>query len=94
MRTTAKTLQSLVNHIAKLTNKATSYDEAKNMGLTHYLWLEHNSAYGGYRLINVSLENGSHSGVFGGNGCEPRLKARDMENKLNSLIVGLEYKKG
>lgn len=91
MRITAKYLNELVKEIAKLSNQATSSEEAEAKRLTYYLYLEHNSIYGGYRLINVRLENGAQCGAFGGNGCEARMKGKEMETKLLGILNGLEY---
>lgn len=78
MRTTKKQLNLLLNEIVKLTGN-------------NNLQLEYNSIYGGYRLVNVNPDNGAHYGAFGGNGCEPRLKASEMYNKLHTIIATLEY---
>ena len=77
MKTTRKQLNVLLNEIVNLTGN-------KN------LQLEYNQ-YGGYRLVNVNPNNGAHCGAFGGNGCEPRLKASEMYNKLHTIIATLEY---
>ena len=77
MKTTRKQLNALLNEIVKLTGN-------------NNLQLEY-SQYGGYRLVNVNPDNGAHCGAFGGNGCEPRLKASEMHNKLRTIIATLEY---
>ena len=68
-------------------------NEIINLTGNKNLKLEYNSHYGGYRLVNVNPENGGHSGAFGGNGCEPRLKASLMYDKLHTIIATLEYTK-
>lgn len=78
MKTTRKQLNVLLNGIINLTGN-------KN------LQLEYSAIYGGYRLVNVNPNNGAHYGAFGGNGCEPRLKASEMYNKLHTIIASLEY---
>lgn len=77
MKTTRKQLNALLNEIINLTGN-------------NNLQLEY-SQYGGYRLVNVNPNNGAHCGAFGGNGCEPRLKASEMYNKLRTIIATLEY---
>jgi len=84
-------LNALLADLAGMTNQATSKDTAVSMGKSHYLYIEYSSAYGGYRIVNVGVSNGSHAGAFGGNGCEPRLPFKQMELKLRSLIAGAEY---
>jgi hypothetical protein len=91
MRITAKYLNELLKEIATLEGKATTSEEAEKLGLTHFYYLEHNSVYGGYRVVSVRVENGGHSGAFGGNGCEARLKGKEMAIKLKSVLYGLEY---
>jgi hypothetical protein len=51
----------------------------------HYQ-IEHNSVYGGYRLVKVNNNTGSHGGCFGGNGCEERVNFSTMLLKLNTII--------
>lgn len=91
MRITRKYLDELLKDIATLEGKAVSKDEAIKKGLTHYYYLEHNSIYGGYRVVSVSVDRGSHSGAFGGNGCEARMKGKEMAIKLEGILYTLEY---
>lgn len=91
--TKKKLLNNLLADLASITGQATTEDAAKLLGKSHYLQLEYNSIYGGYRLVNGAVQNGSHSGAFGGNGCEGRLSSKLMELKLRSLIYGVEYSK-
>jgi hypothetical protein len=51
----------------------------------HY-FMEHSSAYGGYRLVTIKNETGASFGAFGGNGCESRVNFTTMRNKLNLII--------
>lgn len=53
--------------------------------------IDFNSTYGGYRLVLVNLSNGGHSGCFGGNACEPRVKFSEFENKLRTIISVCQY---
>lgn len=52
----------------------------------HY-FVEHNSIYGGYRLVKVKDENGGHYGCFGGNGTEARIPYQQMIMKLKTIIA-------
>ena len=76
MKTTKKQINGLLNEIVNLTGN-------KN------LQLDFNSIYGGYRLVNVNPDTGGHRVAFGGNGCEPRLKASEMYYKLHTIIATL-----
>lgn len=89
MRTTKKQLEQLLKDIAELQNMPTSREEAKQRGVKKYLILDHNSIYGGYRVNLVDVETGSRGGAFGGNGCEARLSAREMEIKLRGIYTGI-----
>lgn len=53
---TRKDIDNLVSRIAKLENKAASRSEAIEKGLTHFYYVEYASIYGGYRVVNVSVE--------------------------------------
>jgi hypothetical protein len=83
-------LNQLLTHIAALTGECTSKDQAKEKGYERYLQLENAPSYGGWRLVNVGVNNGAHYGAFSGNGCEPRLKYKVMVVKLEGIIAGLE----
>jgi hypothetical protein len=85
---TRKTLEALLVEIAQNTNQATSEAQAIEMGKDRYLQLEYASVYGGYRVVNVKVVNGGHSGAFGGNGCEARLSAKKMEINLRGVLEG------
>ncbi len=92
MRINRNVLITLLVEIAKQLNLSTSEEEAKTKKQPRFLYLEHNSVYGGYRIINVSVETGGHSGAFGGNGCEARINAKNMQLKLKSILEGIEAK--
>ena len=89
--TKSQLLNNLLADLAGMTGQATSKEQALKLDKPHYLNIEYNSSYGGYRLINVNTQSGGHSGAFGDTGCEDRLNAKSMEVKLRSLITGLEY---
>ncbi len=84
-------LAALLADLAGMTNQATSKEQAIEMGKDKYLFIEYASNYGGYRLVNVGIDKGTHYGAFNGNGCESRLKFNEMELKLRSLITGVSY---
>lgn len=87
---TRKTLENLLTEIATKTGKAISRENAEELGLDRYLWLEYASVYGGWRVVNVVVKNGAHAGAFGGNGCEARVSASKMYDKLSGILAGLE----
>jgi len=87
--TNTQHLNSLLAEIAEITGEATSKEEAKEKGHERYLFIEYAAPYGGYRLVNVGVNNGAHYGAFGGNGCEARLKYKEMVIKLNGILAGL-----
>lgn len=88
--TNAQHLKNLLESIAEITGEATNQEQAKEKGHERYLFLENASAYGGWRLVNVGVNNGAHYGAFGGNGCEARLKYKEMVIKLEGILAGLE----
>ncbi len=91
MKTTKKELNSLLQEIADKLNLSTNKEQAIKQGQKQYLFLEYASIYGGYRVVNVGVENGAHYGAFGGNGCEARLKAGEMAIKLRSILWSIEH---
>ena len=84
-----KTLQSILNDIASKLNLATTEQQAIEMGLTHYLELDYNSYYGGYRLINVSVESGGHCGAFGESSACNRSSKKVFEAYLSGIYNGI-----
>ena len=88
-RITTKDLQGQLEVIAKLLGKATSRKEAEEMGAKSFLYLEYASAYGGYRVVTVKVDGGSHSGAFGGNGSESRLAAKETSLRLDGIFHGI-----
>lgn len=91
MRITTKDLNDVVRQIADRLGLATSKEEAVKKGLKKYLWLENSAIYGGWRIVNVGVENGAHYGAFGGNGTEARVKAGEMMAKLDGILTGIQY---
>ena len=87
--TNTQHLNSILESIAEITGEATSKDQAIEKGHERFLYIEYASAYGGYRLVSVGVNNGAHYGVFGGNGCESRLKYKEMVIKLEGILAGL-----
>lgn len=88
--TNAQHLNNLLASIAEITGECISREQAKEKGHERYLFLENASVYGGWRLVNVGVNNGAHYGAFGGNGCEARLKYKEMVIKLEGILAGLE----
>jgi hypothetical protein len=92
--TSSKTLEILLSQLAEMTNKATSKDEAISKGLTSYLMLDNYPMYGGYNLVAVSVNGGSHSDAFNSfSSCGNRLSGKVMIQKLRSFMDGLTYNK-
>lgn len=87
--TNAQHLNTLLSDIAEITGEATSKEQAKEKGYERFLYIEYASPYGGYRLVNVGVNNGAHYGAFGWNGCESRLKYKEMVIKLEGILAGL-----
>ena len=86
-----KNIEQLIKTISILTNKATNKEEAINKEQKTYLHLEYSSHYGGYRLVNVRLEDGGHWGAFGESSAVNRRSAKAMISYLEGLINGIEY---
>lgn len=82
MMTKNELLNALLSDLAGMTGQATSKEQAIAMGKDRYLFIEYASNYGGYRIVNVGVNNGAHYGAFGGNSTESRLKYPAMEVKL------------
>jgi len=54
--------------------------------------IDHNSVYGGYRLVLKKIEGGAEYGCFGGNGCEARMSLKHFLQKLYTIIGTLQEK--
>lgn len=93
MRITEKQISQLVKEVADLAGYANNRATAKERGLKSYLTFENAAVYGGYRLIMVQVESGAHYGAFQWGSTEPRVKGAIFADRLNALIVGLEFKR-
>lgn len=83
-------LHFLLKEIAEKLNLSLTENEAKEKKQNYYLSLEYSSAYGGYRVVNVSIETGGHYGALGGSSTDANLKAAIMEIKLRGILSGIE----
>ena len=92
MRTTEAQLNNLVKQICDLTGMSNNKAQAIEKGQDKYLALENAACYGGWRLINVGVNNGAHYGAFNFGSTDARVKASEMATKLRGIIAGLEYK--
>lgn len=72
MRTTQKELNDLLKDICDITGLSNNKEQAIKQNQDKYLVLENASCYGGWRLVNVGVNNGAHYGAFDGNGTEQR----------------------
>ena len=86
-----KNLNNILEQICTLSNQVMSYDDAINKGRKRYLTIEYSSSYGGYRLVNVSVDSGGHSGAFGESACCNRRPIKQMTSYLEGVLFGLEY---
>jgi hypothetical protein len=93
MKTTKKQIETKLQYIAKLANLPTSRQQAIEMNQDKYLQCEYASCYGGYRLINISVESGGHFGAFGLSSTMGRLKANEFYNFLDGIEATLQYSK-
>lgn len=82
-------LQSIVNEIGTELNRATSYEQAIQLGQKSYLFLDNTSAYGGYRLVAVKVEGGAHLGALGMSATDGRRKAAEMYAMLEGILIGI-----
>lgn len=87
-----KNLNILLKDIAELSNMSTTKEDSIKRGLDYYLELEYSSAYGGYRLVNVSIVNGSHRGAFGESSICPRRSLKAMTAYLEGVLAGIKTK--
>ena len=84
-----KRIKMLVKEIAELTNKPLTKEDAIKNNKSFYLEIEFSSHYGGYRLVNVSVVHGGHSGVFGESSSVERRSRSVMEAYLEGLLNGI-----
>lgn len=89
------TLKHAFLSVCKKHNLAYSKDNAIHLGHTKYLAVDFASCYGGYRLVNVSVNGGGHSGAFNKSGCEARVSKKQFLMYLGALVMNehieLEY---
>jgi hypothetical protein len=88
-----KQIKMLLIEIALLTNEATSKEEAINKGLNRYLAIDFASCYGGYRIVNVNIGSGGHSGALNQSSCCKRMSKKEMINFLSDVLTGLQTTK-
>jgi hypothetical protein len=84
-----KKLNLILVKIANKLDLATNEKEAISKGQTRYLELEYSSFYGGYRLVNVGVENGAHYGAFNESSCVARRSNKKMEAYLSGILTGI-----
>jgi hypothetical protein len=68
---------------------ASNKEEAAQMGKDKYLHVEYSRTYGGYRLVNVNIVGGGHSGAFGQSSCVARLPKAKMLTYLCDVLDSL-----
>lgn len=87
--TNTQHLNNILSEIAQLTGEATDQASAKAKGHERYLFLDHNAQFGGYRLVNVGVNNGAHYWAFGFSDVSDRLKYSVMLIRLEGILAGL-----
>ena len=91
MRTTRQMINDRITDIAQLTGMSTNRQDAINNGQSTYLATEYASAYGGYRLVQISVTTGATFGAFGFSDIEPRQPTYKFYNTLRGIIGGLRH---
>lgn len=90
-----KELMKILQAIADTTGDAASFEQATATGAPTYLQIEHNSTYGGYRLVRVKTDGGAHINPFEGlSACDARLSYAHFYQLLRGIYTGLTLKKG
>lgn len=84
-----KQIEKLVGQIAELKGYATNKSQAIEMGLSSYIDVEFNSAYGGYRVVMVNISNGGHFGALGESASCTRKSKGAMMSFLEGYINAL-----
>lgn len=84
-------IQTLIHHIALHSDKADNKSCAQLKGIDTYLYADYNSVYGGYNLVEVHVERGTHFGTFDGSGCDARMKYNVFIIYLRALLAGLKH---
>lgn len=92
-RVTINDLNKALKFLAEKTGNCVSKEEAIKAGKESYLYIEYAARYGGYRLVNVRVKNGGHFGAFGQTGTEARISAREMQDKIYTLLEGIHNTK-
>lgn len=87
MKTTRKELNNLVLKASRLMDVPNNYELAKISGRENYLSLDNTVCYGGYRLVMISVKDGSESPVLGSR----RVNADTMSLMLRAYIDGLSF---
>lgn len=93
MSTSKKQIELALERLSEVSGLPITRDEAQKKGADKFLHAEYANCYGGWRLVMVKLNSGAHSGAFGGNGTEPRMKPQEFYTYLNGLINGVECAK-
>jgi hypothetical protein len=88
--TTQKRIENLIAELAKAAGLTNNKKSAIEKNHEYYLTYENAAVYGGYRLIMVSVKNGSHSGAFGFSSTEPRVKGPVFIVKLEAILAGIK----
>jgi hypothetical protein len=78
-------IENLLSQIANKKGLATSRGEAKEKGFDSYVWIDHASVYGGYRMISVNLVSGCHNGIFGKSSACNRMTKKEFICYLEGL---------
>jgi len=84
-----KEVNILLKEICLKGGFASSKEEALQTGKNKYLQTEYNRTYGGYRLVNVNVVGGGHSGAFGQSSCVARLPKSKMLIYLCDVLDSL-----
>lgn len=80
-----KEVNKLLLEICVKGDFASNKEEALSIGKDKYLQIDYSRTYGGYRLVNVNVINGGHSGAFGQSSCVARLPKSKMLAYMSEL---------
>jgi len=86
-------ISALLIELGKISGLSVSRNQASERNDKEYLMVEYSSAYGGYRLVTVSVDGGGQSGAFYRSGCEGRVNFATFTLYLSSLIAGIRFAK-
>jgi hypothetical protein len=87
-----KEVNKLLAEICLKGGFASNKREALTMGKDKYLHVEYNRTYGGYRLVNVKVDNDGHFGTFGQSSCCKRLPKSKMLAYMQEVLESLAQK--